>query len=745
MSTVNVDNRMGGTGAENWGSSLPGTAATSTVRYTNTAPGKGWSLGQTYMWSPCTPNLVLTPAAATVCEGNSVELTANGAGSYTWSPATDLNTTTGSTVTSTPTDTIIYTVTGTTAGCAFVSTAQVKVDVVEGSCSCGGIYADTDADGTCDLEDGCPNDPGKTWEGVCGCGVPDVDGDGDTVMDCLDGCPSDPNKIAPGECGCGVADSDTDGDGTVDCNDQCPNDPNKTSAGSCGCGQAEPGMACDDGNPNTGNDVVNASCQCVGQALDCAGVPGGAALPGTPCDDGNAGTINDVYTANCGCMGTPTNHTVGLTITTDAFGVQTRWEIIPQGGGATLCSGGGYANNTTVVANCTLPDGCYELRVLDSFGDGMATGGYVLRDGNGERIIDNTVAGNFGAVSQIANNGGFCLPLGSDRLRASRCDLENLLPTDWIAAEENEAVSAQFGVGDQTNDGYQFWFFDPNGSYSRRVLVTHANSSYLFPWGAARASHLRLSDVITSPLPHNMTLNVRVRTMVNSVYGAFGPACRLRIDLLTQCPTTQLVDDLTSPNHSCGITDVVLDGSQHLYTEYISNTSVYQWEFADQNSAYVRQISSEGSALLLTEWATLPLQYGTTYDVRVRVSYDNGANWCPWGNTCTISTAAVAPGQGDGRDMIPQVSTLDNGLRLWPNPNRGDVVNVLADGLPRDLVNVDLLVSSLNGRILLKVQVPVTSGSVRYILPLNHRLTSGTYLVTMRTGTSELVQRLIIL
>jgi hypothetical protein len=65
--------------------------------------------------------------------------------------------------------------------------------------------ADTDADGTPNCLDGCPNDPLKTSPGVCGCGVADTDSDNDGTPNCIDGCPNDPLKIAPGICGCGVA------------------------------------------------------------------------------------------------------------------------------------------------------------------------------------------------------------------------------------------------------------------------------------------------------------------------------------------------------------------------------------------------------------------------------------------------------------------------------------------------------------------------------------------------------------
>ncbi len=613
-----------------------------------------------------------------------------------------------------------------------------------GQCGCGVPDTDTDGDLTADCEDGCPTDPNKTWEGVCGCGTPDVDGDGDTVMDCLDGCPTDPNKFEPGVCGCGVPDSDTDGDSVLDCNDLCPLDPLKTAPGSCGCGQAEPGTACDDGDPNTGNDMVNANCQCLGQPLDCAGIPGGPALPGTPCDDLDPGTANDVYDANCDCAGTPTSQTVALTLNTDDDGDQTSWEIIPQGGGTPLCSGANYANNSTITLTCPLADGCYELRVMDSFGDGMTIGGYLLHDAQNQRIIDNAGNGDFGTLSQIANSGGFCLPLGSDHVRPSRCDLENLLPTDWTAAQENPAVSAQFGQGDQTDDGYQFWFFDPNGTYSRRILVTHANSDPSFPWGPARCTHLRFTSMVTSPLPHNKLLNVRVRSRVNGVYSPFGPACRLRIDPVAQCPTTQLLDDINSPQHSCGITNVLLDGSQYLYAQYVGNAVTYQWEFDDINSAYLRRIAAGSSALHLSAWATLPLQYNTTYSVRVRVSYDGGASWCPWGAACTITTAPVPPGQQQGRGV--QALPADDGatFQLWPNPNRGDRVHVRADGLPLEARSAELALVDLSGRTVIAQQVPVTDGLVQHVLDLEGRAVPGLYTVVLRTQDSERALRLVV-
>ena len=58
------------------------------------------------------PDLTITPATE-ICAKKTISLTVNGADVFTWSPSTDLNTTSGNTVVSSPIKTITYTVSGT--------------------------------------------------------------------------------------------------------------------------------------------------------------------------------------------------------------------------------------------------------------------------------------------------------------------------------------------------------------------------------------------------------------------------------------------------------------------------------------------------------------------------------------------------------------------------------------------------------------------------------------------------------
>jgi len=207
-------------------------------------------------------------------------------------------------------------------------------DAIDENCQCTGILLDSDGDGVCDAEDYCPQgygEPGWACNDGNPCTVDDTvdmdcqcvgtysgDTDGDGACDTLDECPTMPGGVGSpcndgdpctvldrlnANCQCAGFFYDSDGDGVCNAEDGCPGDPNKTEPGNCGCGNPEPGAPCDDGNPNTGNDEWSVDCECVGQQVDCLGVPGGGALPGTICNDGNNTTVGDSWTTDCQCIG----------------------------------------------------------------------------------------------------------------------------------------------------------------------------------------------------------------------------------------------------------------------------------------------------------------------------------------------------------------------------------------------------------------------------------------------------------
>jgi hypothetical protein len=104
----------------------PIASPTLTTQYTVTVTDGGEST-TTKITVTVKPIPQTTVNKASICLGNSATLIASMASTYTWSPSIGLNSTSGATVTATPTATTIYTVTGSTAGCSLTTTTSVKV------------------------------------------------------------------------------------------------------------------------------------------------------------------------------------------------------------------------------------------------------------------------------------------------------------------------------------------------------------------------------------------------------------------------------------------------------------------------------------------------------------------------------------------------------------------------------------------------------------------------------------------
>ncbi|MCB0795060.1 MAG: hypothetical protein KDB88_10010, partial [Flavobacteriales bacterium] len=206
--------------------------------------------------------------------------------------------------------------------------------------------------------------------------------------------------------------NDDDNDGTCNGLDVCPGGP-------------EPGTACNDGNSNTVNDVIQGDCSCLGEPVDCngeingtasidqcgvcsggntglipnesctdcngeingtasvdqcgvcsggstglipnescadcEGVPNGPDTPGQPCNDNDPLTENDTWSTNCVCEGTP----VGVDCNGDPNGTAS----IAQCG---VCSGG----NTGLIPNESCTDCNGEINGTASIDQcGVCSGG----------------------------------------------------------------------------------------------------------------------------------------------------------------------------------------------------------------------------------------------------------------------------------------------------------------------------------------------------------------------------------
>jgi hypothetical protein len=543
--------------------------------------------------------------------------------------------------------------------------------------------------------------------------------------------------------------TDTDGDGIIDCLDNCPNYPG-LEGGTC---DANPGPA--------------------------------FAL----------GTI-----VGCSCQPIACSQTVTMELRTDSLSSQASWQILDQNTNLVICQFNIPINDITspITESCCLPVGCYRLRVMDSGGDGFVsgsiTGGYQLRESGptGRRIIDNfgnftNLAGGPPDVSAIANtydNGAFCVPVGNDRPIFSSCDKQDWVANQYIVATENASVTAVFTASPinsvaNTTSGYEFWFFDPNGTYSFRRFRNHATGDG-YGTGATRACHFRLNSWVNSLstpwLPNGVLLNVRIRGRVNGTNLAFGPACLFKMDAArAACPLVKLQDNPGNvADYSCGVSRVfggANSGANKLvanppqFTPALPDASTLRYQFRfrlpgeypNAGSCIVRPIQQ--SPTLYMNWTTGDkLKCNTQYQVDLRVSKDGGATWCVanaeatcsanptiWGKVCSVnittSTYCPGPAQGEGSNLAAE----GNGdFTMYPNPNRGDQLFLSLSKVEAGVHTVSVDIFDLTGKRAMARTIPVQDGFLKTNLDLNGDLATGMYMVNITAGEKTYTQRLVI-
>ncbi|MCB0809950.1 MAG: T9SS type A sorting domain-containing protein, partial [Flavobacteriales bacterium] len=199
---------------------------------------------------------------------------------------------------------------------------------------------------------------------------------------------------------------------------------------------------------------------------------------------------------------------------------------------------------------------------------------------------------------------------------------------------------------------------------------------------------------------------------------------------------TRLLDDPNSSLFSCGVSREFNVGDV-IAANPVPGANRYQWRFEQVGDAFVRQIAKPGYVLVLN-WGTLPLTAGATYDVTVRVSFDNGANWCPFGDACEVSIVD----QPQARNLSDDRS--ESSVNIWPNPNAGDRFFLDMEGLDTKDEMVTVEVHDLTGKRMLATELATSEGRLNTVIALDGALAKGMYLVSITTDDQRFTERLLV-
>ena len=124
----------------------------------------------------------------------------------------------------------------------------------------------------------------------------------------------------------------------------------------------------------------------------------------------------------------------------------------------------------------------------------------------------------------------------------------------------------------------------------------------------------------------------------------------------------------------------------------------------------------------------------------MEASFDNGATHCPVGDECLLTIIIPPPFQGGNQNMVLDNST---GLRMYPNPNRGDQLYLALDQVEEGVNTVSVDIYDLFGKRVSARTIAAQDGFINTVLDLNE-MAAGMYMVNITAGEQVFTERLVI-
>ncbi len=499
--------------------------------------------------------------------------------------------------------------------------------------------------------------------------------------------------------------------------------------------------------------------------FDCEGTPNGNAQPGTPCDDGDPNTVNDLWSPSCVCTGT------AIPPCNACFTVSSPQPWVLE---FTNCTNGGSApyayvwtfsdGSTSMMGDPTwtlVTPGEYIacLTITDANGCTSTTCDSVLIDSNGN--IDPGFVPCTACVDAVPATNGPSGPAIPWTVFANNCSTGG--PSQY---------SYDIAWGDGVNNGANPHVYSAPGTYTICITMTSTNgctsvacdnvtidaSGTVDPastncnaafWVIQAYTLDSLNPGTAIPIPNelwvynlstsgNMTANLVLTTTMGSTAATLTSGCSPGLVgasvsgpnipggttiTAVSCPTVTL----SQPAISTGIVT-------HTFTGGTGGSYQFEWSWGDgtpnSTDAYPTHFYANGGPYNLC--LTIVDGAGCTDTVCDSVSVDeNGIysgmiteeNYARSGFTIRI----VNPTNPTG---IAERPTFED-ARLWPNPVE-ELLNLTFNTTLRGSVPVNII--DLNGRVVKTLNTALTSGTNNLGISMND-LSEGMYL--LRMGDNE--------
>jgi hypothetical protein len=221
-------------------------------------------------------------------------------------------------------------------------------------------------------------------------------------------------------------------------------------------------------------------------------------------------------------------------------------------------------------------------------------------------------------------------------------------------------------------------------------------------------------------LAYGTSYSVRVRALVNGIWGAYGSACSITLRPGTTKLTTQY----------CGTNGITL--TDYIYIDPLPEAEDFEFVFTSQTDGTVyTRLRGNGNPWLRLSWVA-GLQNGTSYNVIVRAKVCG--IWYPYGAMCQIhlSPAGHAP-EFMNNEESGNLNT-DSKVSIYPNPTNG-IINIAVGNNTESTVQI----YNASGQLLLDRNV--NSGNVTFDLS---EYAKGIYFVRVESAGKIHFEKIII-
>jgi len=235
------------------------------------------------------------------------------------------------------------------------------------------------------------------------------------------------------------------------------------------------GSICDDGNPLTTNDLIDATCVCAGidsSNVDCLNIPNGPNVPGTACTDPTGTT--GIWSAGCVCIADTTN--------TGCQACYSTTQVAPFTALFTSCSTGGtapfeifwdFAPGGGVLGDST-------TQVYPGPGTYIACLNILDANGNECHVCDSVIVdvdGTINPPSPQPCNAGFWVIQAYDSTASGPEPVPNEV---WVWNLSSGTSPYQFfwnfGDGTSSSDPFPTHFYASGGPYTLCLTMSDASN-----------------------------------------------------------------------------------------------------------------------------------------------------------------------------------------------------------------------------------------------------------------------------